>query len=334
MNDRILEARQDGTKGGGGEPTDARGEFRNTAFWAAQVATDDQGRASVSAPLPDNLTTWHAQARAVSGDTMVGEGMNEIVSTLPLLVRPALPRFLRVGDEAVLRILVRNASGADTPVTVSLDAEGVAIASERVQTQAVAAGASGIFAWPAAAEVEGTARLTFSAQGENGASDALRVSLPVYLDVTPETTATGGVVSTTAAREAVYLPDYAIVTHGGLEVAVQSSLFDEYNPLHGVPTGFAEARLSPAALIRRGVEDGEDGLRLLGFVPAITEKDRERLQRVKPLVPYQCRQSAQEDRGADGDDDQRDHRSVAGRFHGEFPGATRLSPLRNLSSIY
>ena len=47
---------------------------------------------------------------------------------------------------------------------------------------------------------------------------------PVYLDVTPETTATGGVVDGGFADEAVYLPDYVITGSGSLEVLLQASL--------------------------------------------------------------------------------------------------------------
>ena len=61
----------------------------------------DVGEARADVDLPDNLTTWRMQVRAVSGNTQVGEGLNELVSTQPLLLRPALPRFLQDLREAV-----------------------------------------------------------------------------------------------------------------------------------------------------------------------------------------------------------------------------------------
>ena len=51
-----------------------------------------------------------------------------------------------------------------------------------------------------------------------------RSACPVHLDVTPETTATGGVVEQAPAVEAVYLPDYVITGTGSLEVSLQGSL--------------------------------------------------------------------------------------------------------------
>ncbi|MEK7861179.1 MAG: alpha-2-macroglobulin family protein, partial [Chloroflexota bacterium] len=88
------------TGGGGQQDPGFRQDFRNTAYWSAQVATKEDGTVGVDVTLPDSLTTWRMQARAVSGDTMVGEDISELVTTRPLLLRPALPRFLRVGDRA------------------------------------------------------------------------------------------------------------------------------------------------------------------------------------------------------------------------------------------
>jgi uncharacterized protein YfaS (alpha-2-macroglobulin family) len=78
--------------------------------------------------------------------------------------------------------------------------------------------------WPARAGAEGTARLRFRVEAENGLSDAIEQELPVYQAVTPETTATGGVVKSETVQEAVYLPPYAIIDEGSLTVSVQGSL--------------------------------------------------------------------------------------------------------------
>lgn len=135
-NDVVADALQ-GSKGGaagGGLAMDrARQDFRNTAYWGAQITTNADGIAGVDVTMPDNLTTWRMQVRAVSGDTMVGEGTNELVSTQPLLLRSALPRFLRVGDTADLRVLVRNATAATTSVQLTLAAEGVSVTGDRAR---------------------------------------------------------------------------------------------------------------------------------------------------------------------------------------------------------
>jgi len=270
-NDAVLEAARAG-KGGSGLTLDrARQEFRNTAYWSAQVTTKDDGTASVDVKMPDNLTTWRTQVRAMSGDSMVGEGTNELVSAQPLMVRSALPRFLRVGDNADLRVLVRNSTSASTNVSVALKADGVSVSGSLTRTATVAPNASVTLSWPAKVEVEGAATLTFSANGSGGLSDTLVQQLPVYLDMTPETTATGGVVTNEGALESIYLPPFADTEHGSLNVQVRSALVgsmaDELAALAPTPREGAErvaSRLIASLAVRRaeksaGAASARDG---------------------------------------------------------------------------
>ena len=223
-NDVITEPEEGFGKGGGGDDARLREDFRNTALWEGQLRTDANGHAFVEVTMPDNLTTWRAQARAVSGDTKVGEGTSELLVTQPLLLRPALPRFLRVGDETMLRALVRNGTTASIDAEVSIEAEGVDLGESAPRTVSIAPDESVLVEWPATVLSEGIARVIFRASGTGGFDDAVAIELPVYLDVTPEATATGGVLTSDATVEAVYLPDYAIREHGSLDVSVQASL--------------------------------------------------------------------------------------------------------------
>ena len=261
-NDVVADMVQGG-KGGSGAGSGAlsdrsRQDFRNSAYWNAQLATADDGTASVDVTMPDNLTTWRMSVRAVSGDAMVGEGTVELVSTQPLLLRSALPRFLRVGDTADLRVLVRNATKTTTSVHVTVVAHGVSIDGDATRSVSVAPDQSVIVSWPARAEAEGTAKLSFSATGTGALADSLTVQLPVLLDVTPETVATGGIVTTEGAQEAVYLPPFAITTHGSLDVQIRSALVGsmsaELRSLDPTPLEGAErvaSRLIASLAVRR-----------------------------------------------------------------------------------
>ncbi len=221
-NDVISEATAGG-KGGGGAEDRLRQDFRNTAFWDGDIVTDGDGKATVDVKLPDNLTTWRMQVRAISGNILVGQGSNDLLSTQPLLLRPALPRFLRVGDQPTLRLLITNATDADANVDVSLEASGIDVTGPLEQTVPVKARGTAVVSWPASVTDEGEASLTFSASG-GGNSDAVKQTLPIYLDTTPETTATGGVVTNTASQEAVYIPPFAMDEGGSLSVSVQATL--------------------------------------------------------------------------------------------------------------
>ena len=217
----AFESAEESTADAGGPRV--RSNFQNTALWIGLLTTDEDGRTSFELKLPDNATTWRARARAVTAETQVGEGESELLVTQPLLVRPALPRFLRVGDEVSLRTLVRNGTAEARDVRVMIEVEGVLLLDEGIHTVRVAAGDSIVAAWPARVLEDGTATVRFSATTE-GYGDAVELSLPVYLDVTLETTATGGVVEDAVAVEAVYLPDYVITGSGSLELSLQASL--------------------------------------------------------------------------------------------------------------
>jgi uncharacterized protein YfaS (alpha-2-macroglobulin family) len=222
-NDVITEPRQGGKGGGGFDADVLRSEFKNTAFWEAQLVTNEDGTLHVNVALPDNLTTWRMQVRAISTGALVGEGTNELLSTVPLLLRPALPRFLRVGDEVTLRVLARNATDEPLDVSVSLEAEGIDVDTDESRVATIRPGQSVPFEWPASVTTDGGASLTFRATSD-GPGDAVVQNLPVWLDVTAETTATGGIVKEEALSEALYLPEYAILEGGGLDVKVEASL--------------------------------------------------------------------------------------------------------------
>ncbi len=204
------------------EPS-VRRNFQRTALWIGQLTTDEDGTANFELHLPDNTTTWNALARAVTTSTQVGRGESDLLVTQPLLVRPALPRFLRVADSAMLRTLVTNRTDETREVTATVEAQGVTLDDRDPRSATVEPGDSAIFEWPARALEEGTATVRFTAT-TSGYGDAVEISLPVHLDVTPETTATGGIVEDTPAVEAVYLPDYVITRSGSLEIGLQGSL--------------------------------------------------------------------------------------------------------------
>ena len=136
----------------GAEGVDARirKDFKSTADWR-QITTDEEGRASFELTLPDNATTWRARARAVTAEPQVGQGESELLVTQPLLVRPALPRFLRVGDEVTLRTLVRNGTDQARDVTATIAVEGVVLDDEAARTALVEPGDSAVFTWSARA---------------------------------------------------------------------------------------------------------------------------------------------------------------------------------------
>lgn len=227
-------------KGGGGGLTESgnvRRLFRDTAYWNGSVVTDAEGRATVDLDLPDNLTTWSLSARGVSGaDTLVGAASGEITSTLPLLVRPVLPRFLVAGDTVQLETVVNNRSDQDRSVQVTATAKGLTLASLAPQDLVVPAGGAAKVVWqatvpregllpPELPEALGAATVRMAAEG-GGLGDAAELTLPVYAFSAPQIVGTAGRLAADQAEltEVIRLPEAIDAGQGGLEVDLSPSL--------------------------------------------------------------------------------------------------------------
>jgi uncharacterized protein YfaS (alpha-2-macroglobulin family) len=74
-----------------------RTDFNPLAVFAPQVVTDDQGKATVTVKLPDNLTRYRVMVAAVDrSGKQFGSGEANLTARLPLMVRPSAPRFLNL----------------------------------------------------------------------------------------------------------------------------------------------------------------------------------------------------------------------------------------------
>lgn len=227
-------------KGGGGGLTESgtvRRLFRDTAYWNGAVVTDAEGKASVELELPDNLTTWSLSARGVTGaSTLVGAAGSEITSTLPLMVRPVLPRFLVAGDTVQLETVVNNRGALDLDVVVTASAEGLSLADAAPQRLAVPANGAAKVVWQAAVprqgllaptqpEALGAAKVRMAVEG-GGLKDAAELSLPVYAFSAPQIVGTAGrlVADQAELTEQIKLPEAMEAGQGGLQVDISPSL--------------------------------------------------------------------------------------------------------------
>lgn len=102
-------------------PAPLRSNFAETAFWRPQLLTGPDGSASIEFTVPDSVTSWNVWVHAVTRDLKGGSLHKEAQSVKELMVRPYLPRFLREGDKADLKVMVNNASTAELKGKVSLD---------------------------------------------------------------------------------------------------------------------------------------------------------------------------------------------------------------------
>jgi len=98
-----------------------RANFAETAFWKPQLLTGKDGSAILEFQVPDSVTAWNVWVHAVTRDLRGGSLRQEARSVKNLMVRPYLPRFLREGDVAELKVIVNNAGERDLEGSVSFD---------------------------------------------------------------------------------------------------------------------------------------------------------------------------------------------------------------------
>ncbi len=229
-----------GLGGGDGEAGGApRRDFLDTAYWAPAVVTDEGGEATLTLPLPDNLTEWRALARAVTTDTLVGQATTHIVVSQDIVVRPALPRFLVQGDAITLTAVVHNFTHEAVSATVQLELEGLALNGDPKQIISVPADGSAVAGWPVVAqepfgysqdgsgEARVTVRVTATSEGARLAGrDAVELPLPVYPLVIPEVATFAGelVPSRPTGTVTITLPSDAIEGLSRLEINLAPSV--------------------------------------------------------------------------------------------------------------
>lgn len=112
-----------------------RTNFVPVAFWQPAVCTDAEGKFSVTATLPDTLTTYQVYAIALAADgKCFGYAENEFTVNQPVMITPGTPLFMSVGDRLRLPLTITNntatdgtwtvcLSGADAPQQITLKAK-------------------------------------------------------------------------------------------------------------------------------------------------------------------------------------------------------------------
>ncbi len=239
FNAQYRESLPDGRGGGGGGGGESLGiitvrqDYKDTALFEGYAVTDENGKAQFKVTLPENLTTWQADARAVTEDSRVGQSTSELVSTKPLFIQLQTPRFFVNGDQVSVGAIVHNNQKESLKVNVSLDAKGVDLISPAAQVVEVAAGAQTFVKWDLTVQ-SGVKRVDFTASAVSGAyQDASKPALgtlsdqgiPVYNYTVTETVGTSGMLQdANSATEAIQLPSSFDFTDAQLSIEVSPSL--------------------------------------------------------------------------------------------------------------
>lgn len=173
------------------DPTAAlplRENFEETAYFNARVRTDANGQAVLEFTLPQSITTWRLRAVAHTADLMHTTFGHELVAQKPVMAQARLPRFLRKGDEAVLRGSLTNATDQAQQVKATMqvkDAKSGKLLLNRRGSLTLAAKADTTLTYIYKVE-DGDVLVRWMVEGEDfsdGEQHALSV-LPTAIDVT------------------------------------------------------------------------------------------------------------------------------------------------------
>ncbi|MEQ1503706.1 MAG: alpha-2-macroglobulin family protein, partial [Myxococcota bacterium] len=170
-----------------------RKDFRPLAYYAPSLKVPASGTLTVDVALPDNLTVFKIRAKAMSGAERFGVGTGQIAVRLPVVVQPALPRFVRPGDRFEAAGLVRVIEGDGGPGRVELAAAGLTVEGDAARAVPLDPALANRVAWPVTVTTppigeDGTlayrtVKLTIGAKrSSDGASDAAETVLPLRDD--------------------------------------------------------------------------------------------------------------------------------------------------------
>jgi uncharacterized protein YfaS (alpha-2-macroglobulin family) len=214
-----------GIGGGGGDdyfPAIAvRKNFKACVFWDPSIQTDANGRANIKFQLPENLTGFKILAVAHTADSKFGNGQKNITVSKSLMLRPALPRFARVGDAVEAGVIVHNYSDRDGAVKIRAEVDGAIITDPPVQEIALKKGQSQEVRYRFTITENKTGVFTFKA-AMNDLTDGVEIRIPLKIPSYTETVALYG-SSTDRHSEEVVVPKEIYEDYGGLEVTTSST---------------------------------------------------------------------------------------------------------------
>ncbi len=87
-----------------------RENFAETAFFYPHLRTDETGEASISFVLPESFSQWRFLGLAHTKDVDYGTIEATVTTSKEFMVRPNLPRFVRVGDQTHITASLINLS--------------------------------------------------------------------------------------------------------------------------------------------------------------------------------------------------------------------------------
>jgi hypothetical protein len=264
--------------------------FPDTIQWLPTLVTDANGKARASFNFPDSLTTWRATVRAVTRNTLVGQVVAKVITRKNLILRLETPRFMNQGDTATLVGIVHNYLATDKTAKVSLDAQGVELASPAEASINVPKNGEAVVTWNVSAPKIAQAKFLAKALTDEE-SDALELEMPVEPWGLQQSVAQSGALrgDKDEIKRSLDLPQDVNTDASTLRVdlapSIAGTLMSALDFLATYPYGCVEQTMSsflPNILVTKAVKD-------LGLTPpaASAELDKKIAAGLQRLYSFQ-----------------------------------------------
>lgn len=196
--------------------------FPETLFWVPELITDEKGKARLTVPLADSITTWRVAMSAVSARGELGAGEMPLRVFQDFFVEMDCPAALTRNDTVDLPVTVFNYLDREQAVRLKLEsAPGIKIEESGAKTVTIGPNSvSGVHFRITALE-PGRRRLLVKARGSD-MSDAIERRFDVEPDGRPVVLARSGILDDSSNRSvehAVIVPEHAV--DGGRDLLVK-----------------------------------------------------------------------------------------------------------------
>lgn len=229
-----LEKKLESEPSGGGRMPDYRKDFRPLAYFNGAIAVDKNGQATVSFSLPDQVTSFRLMAVASAGTDHFGVASSSLKTQKEVMLRPALPRFLRLGDKFTSAVVVHNNLGEGLDYKISVEATRLSSSGQNSSSVTVkpqsAATVNVSFTMDAETlkkELIETKTFktaaTVNLEANGGVfHDSVSLTVPLFWDMTPDVFATMGILTADTRESFVKGDVYEQLS--GLHVSLSSDL--------------------------------------------------------------------------------------------------------------
>ncbi len=183
----------EGEGGGIFDKVTVRRSFKPVPYFNPAIEVGPDGWTTVQVALPDNLTNFKLRAKAASGPERFGWAVGDLAVRLPVIVQPALPRFVRPGDSFTAAGIGRVVEGEGGPGKAQVRVDGGVVAAPATRELAWVAERPERIEFPvevvtpaytpegALARTEITIGVAVT-RASDGAGDAFEVKLPIRDD--------------------------------------------------------------------------------------------------------------------------------------------------------